>query len=81
MTIRIGKIGNSINDVLTIINIYLFGILTFMPVDFKKIKEKRIPLVVNVGLLLLLSLTIIYVLNKLLTPSAVPIMSGDFQLT
>lgn len=59
MTKQIIKIWDSINRVLTIINIYLFVIITFSPVSMKKVRERRIPLVANIILLLFLSLTLI----------------------
>ena len=56
MPIRIRNIWEAVNTMLTIMNIILFGILTFNPIHFKEVRDKKIPVIANIGLLLFLGL-------------------------
>jgi len=64
MTIRIRNVWEIVNTVLTIMNIILFGILTFNPIHFKEIRDKKIPIIANIGLLIFLGLGLFAALYK-----------------
>jgi hypothetical protein len=57
MTRQLRQIWDSINRVLTVINLVLWAFITFSPTSLKKDQYKKIPVVVNV--LLLLALTFV----------------------
>jgi phosphatidylserine synthase len=59
MTIELRNIWNTFNKALTIINLVLVGILTFNTVSYKEIRDKKIPVFVNVLLLIFLGLGVI----------------------
>mgnify|MGYP005755159463 CR=1 FL=1 len=56
MTAEIRNGWRSVNKVLTITNLILLGLLTFNIVRYKEIKDKKIPVVANVLLLVFLGL-------------------------
>lgn len=66
MTLRISYLWNSLNKALTIINLILFGILTFNYVPYREIKDKEVPVIANILLLLFLGLGAFAALYKLL---------------
>lgn len=57
MTIKIRQAWYNINKVLTIINFFLVGIITFGNIP-KKYQDKQMPLAVNMMLLVLLVLVL-----------------------
>lgn len=65
MTIKIRNFWYSLNKGLTIINLVLFGILTFNIVPYKEIKDKNIPAIVNILLMLFFGLAVFAALYKL----------------
>jgi hypothetical protein len=58
MTLVIKNSWNAINRVLTIINLILFMILNGQGFDYNKVKDKKVPLYLNVALLLALSFAV-----------------------
>ncbi|MFD2513941.1 hypothetical protein ACFSRY_08700 [Pontibacter locisalis] len=56
MTAEIRNIWHSVNKVLTIINLILFGLVTLNIVRYKEIRDKKIPVLANILLLLFLGL-------------------------
>jgi hypothetical protein len=58
MTLEIKNSWNAINRVLTIINLILFMILNGQGFDYNKVKDKKVPLYLNVALLLALSFAV-----------------------
>lgn len=68
MTLEIKDTWNTINRVLTIINLFLFMILNGQGFDYKKVKDKKVPLYLNVVLLLFLSFAIFAAIYKLRNP-------------
>lgn len=62
MTLDIRNIWNSVNKVLTVINVLLLGLILMSPFDFKKAKETKIPVVFNI-LLLAILLFIVFALT------------------
>lgn len=57
MTIKIRQVWYNINKVLTIINFFLVGIITFGNIP-KKYQDKQMPFIANIVLLLLLGLVL-----------------------
>lgn len=55
MTTGINNVWQSINKALTIVNLILLAILTANFVRYKEIEDKKVPVIANVFLLLLLS--------------------------
>ncbi|RIJ37688.1 hypothetical protein [Pontibacter oryzae] len=55
MTTGINNVWQPINKALTIVNLILLAILTTNFVRYKEIKDKKVPVVANVFLLLFLS--------------------------
>ncbi|WP_018476420.1 hypothetical protein [Pontibacter roseus] len=68
MTLEIKNIWNTVNKVLTIINLFLFMVLTAQGFDYKEVKGKTIPIYFNVLLLLFLGLAVYAGIYKLLNP-------------
>ncbi len=66
MTIEIRNTWNAVNKVLTIINIILLGLVTLNIVRYKEIKDKRIPVIANILLLLFLGLGLYAAIYKLI---------------
>ncbi|WP_299818544.1 hypothetical protein [uncultured Pontibacter sp.] len=56
MTAKLRNIWSTINKVLTITNLILLAVLTFSFTDYKEIKDKKIPVAVNILLLIFLGL-------------------------
>ncbi len=56
MTAEIRDGWRTLNKVLTIINLILLGLVTFNIVRYKGIKDKKIPVIANILLMLLLGL-------------------------
>ena len=57
MTIKIRQAWHNINSVLTIINFFLVGIITFGNIP-KKYQDKQMPFIANIVLLLFLVLVV-----------------------
>ncbi|WP_299989818.1 hypothetical protein [uncultured Pontibacter sp.] len=58
MTLEIKNTWNSLNRVLTIINLVLLMVLTAQGFDYKKVKGKTVPVYLNVALLLVLGFAV-----------------------
>lgn len=58
MTLEIKNTWNAINRVLTIINLFLFMVLTAQGFNYKEVKDKTVPAYLNVVLLLVLSFAV-----------------------
>ncbi len=54
MTLEIKNTWNGLNRILTIINLVLFMVLTGQGFDYTKVKDKKVPLYLNMALLLVL---------------------------
>ncbi|GAB3194843.1 hypothetical protein ABID22_000082 [Pontibacter aydingkolensis] len=65
MTAEIRDIWRTVNKVLTIVNLILLGLVTLNIVRYKEIKDKKIPVVANVLLLLFLGLGLYAAINNL----------------
>ena len=56
MTAELRDGWRTVNKVLTIINLILIGLITFNVVRYKEIKDKKIPVIANILLLIFLGL-------------------------
>ncbi|MBC5994195.1 hypothetical protein [Pontibacter cellulosilyticus] len=56
MTAEIRNGWHTLNKVLTIINLILLGLVTFNLIRYKEIKDKKIPVIANILLMLFLGL-------------------------
>lgn len=56
MTAEFRNAWSTINKVLTVINLVLVALLTFNVVRYKEIRDKKIPVIANILLLLFLGL-------------------------
>jgi hypothetical protein len=65
MAIGIKDLWVAFNKALTITNLVLFGILTFNLVPYKEIRDKNVPVIANLILLLFLSLGLYAAIYKL----------------
>jgi hypothetical protein len=54
MTLDIRHIWNSVNKILTVINVLLFGLILLRPFDYQKAKATKLPVALNIVLLLIL---------------------------
>jgi hypothetical protein len=68
MTLEIKDTWNAINRVLTIINLFLFMVLTAQGFNYKEVKGKTVPVYLNVALLLFLSFAVFAAIYKLRNP-------------
>lgn len=66
MTLEIRNTWNAVNRVLTIINLFLFMVLTGQGFDYREVKHKTVPAYLNVLLLLFLGLAVYAAIYKLL---------------
>lgn len=66
MTLEIKNTWNAINRVLTIINLFLFMVLTAQGFNYQEVKGKTIPVYLNVVLLLVLGFAVFISLYGLL---------------
>lgn len=66
MTAEIRKGWHTLNKVLTIINLILLVFVTFNVVSYKEIKDKKIPIVANILLMLFLGLGLYAAIYQLL---------------
>lgn len=58
MTIEIRNAWQAINNVLTIINLFLFMVLTAQGFDYKEVKGNTAPIYLNVLLLIILGFAV-----------------------
>ena len=58
MTLEIKNSWNTVNRALTIINLFLFMVLTAQGFNYKEVKGKTVPVYVNVALLLVLGFAV-----------------------
>jgi hypothetical protein len=58
MTLEIKNTWNTINRVLSIINLVLFMMLTFQGFNYKEVKGKTVPVYLNLVLLLVLGFAV-----------------------
>ncbi|PVY40534.1 hypothetical protein [Pontibacter virosus] len=58
MTLEIKHTWNAINKVLTIINLFLFMVLTAQGFNYEEVKGKTVPVYLNVALLLVLGFAV-----------------------
>ncbi|GGG09969.1 hypothetical protein [Pontibacter amylolyticus] len=66
MTLEIKNSWNAINRVLTIINLFLFMVLTAQGFNYQEVKGKTVPVYLNVVLLLVLGFAVFISLYGLL---------------
>lgn len=66
MTLEIKHTWNAINRVLTIINLFLFLVLTAQGFNYQEVKGKTVPVYLNVVLLLVLGFAVFISLYGLL---------------
>ena len=66
MTLRIKDTWNTINKALTIINLFLFMVLNGQGFNYEEVKDKTIPVYLNVLLLLFLGLAVFVAFYQLL---------------
>ena len=66
MTLEIKNTWNAINRVLTIINLFLFMVLTAQGFNYQEVKGKTVPVYLNVVLLLFLGFAVFVSLRGLL---------------
>ncbi|TXK46749.1 hypothetical protein FVR03_10425 [Pontibacter qinzhouensis] len=65
MTLDIRNNWNALNRALTIINLFLFMVLTAQGFNYEELKDKKIPIVLNVLLLLIMGSIAFIVIYKL----------------
>ncbi|MDX5437505.1 MAG: hypothetical protein LPK03_09945 [Pontibacter sp.] len=65
MTLEIRNAWNTISKVLTIVNLTLFMVLTGQGFNYKEVRDRKMPLVVNVLLLMLLTLGLFMAIHQL----------------
>ena len=68
MTIELKNVWHILNKVLTMINVILLGVVTGNVLAYKEIRDKRIPPVANILLLLVLGLGLFAAIYTLLRP-------------
>ncbi|MFD2513940.1 hypothetical protein ACFSRY_08695 [Pontibacter locisalis] len=66
MTLGIRNKWNAISKVLTIINLTLFMVLNGQGFNYKEVRDKKVPLLVNVLLLIFLSLGLFAAIYQLM---------------
>lgn len=66
MTLEIKPTWNAVNRVLTIINLFLFMMLTAQGFNYKEVKGKTVPVYLNVALLFVLGFAVFVTLYGLL---------------
>ncbi len=65
MTLDIKSNWNTINSALTIINLFLFMMLTAQGFNYEEVKDKKVPIALNMLLLLFLGFTVFVAIYKL----------------
>ncbi|WP_345156275.1 hypothetical protein [Pontibacter saemangeumensis] len=64
MTIQIRNTRGTLNKALTMMNLILFSILTLNIVRYKEIKDKQVPVLANICLLIFLGLGVLAALTN-----------------